>query len=320
MVSILDKNFETFIETGEIEGKIRVLADQINSEIKGKEVLFVAVLNGAFMFAADLYREIEGNTKISFVKVSSYNGMSSTGQVDELIGLNENIEGKDIVLIEDIVDSGVTIDKLVGLLKNDGAKSVKVCTLLFKPDAFKGNTAPDYIGFSIPNKFVVGLKHVSTGDLFRFHMGNDTELGQLAKSYINKGQLVPDQVTINMLKNVVVENGDAKGFIFDGFPRTNDQAVALDELLAELNTSISVMLALEVEENELKTRLLGRAKTSGRADDADPKIIANRIEVYNKETAPVKDFYQKQNKFVEIDGIGSMDEITARLTKAIDSL
>lgn len=165
-----------------------------------------------------------------------------------------------------------------------------------------------------------GLKHVSTGDLFRYHMGNDTELGQLAKSYINKGQLVPDEVTINMLKNVVLENKEAKGFIFDGFPRTNAQAQALDTLLEELNTSITVMLALEVEEEELKQRLLKRAETSGRADDADPAVIANRIQVYKNETEPVKSYYQGQNKFIGINGIGSIDDITSRLQAAIDSL
>jgi adenylate kinase len=165
-----------------------------------------------------------------------------------------------------------------------------------------------------------GLKHVSTGDLFRFHIGNNTELGQLAKSYMNQGHLVPDEVTIHMLKNIVEENKDAKGFVFDGFPRTNGQAKALDELLNSLNTSISVMLALEVEEEELKQRLLKRADVSGRADDADPKIIANRINVYRNETEPVKAFYKDQSKFIGIDGIGTIDEITSRLENAINSL
>lgn len=165
-----------------------------------------------------------------------------------------------------------------------------------------------------------GLKHLSTGDIFRYNMSNNTELGVLAKSFIEKGQLVPDEVTINMLKDQVLQNKEAKGFIFDGFPRTNAQADALDKLLSELNTEISVMLALEVEENELKERLMKRAEVSGRADDADPAIIANRIEVYRNETEPVKSFYQAQGKFVGIDGIGSIDDITARLDKAITSL
>lgn len=162
-----------------------------------------------------------------------------------------------------------------------------------------------------------GLIHLSTGDIFRANIKGETELGVLAKSYIDKGQLVPDEVTINMLKSEVLNHKDAKGFIFDGFPRTNAQATALDAFLSEQNTSISVMLSLEVEENELKERLTKRAEVSGRADDANPEVIANRIHVYNNETAPVKDFYQAQSKFVAINGIGSIDEISNRLYDAI---
>lgn len=163
-----------------------------------------------------------------------------------------------------------------------------------------------------------GLVHLSTGDIFRANIKGETELGLLAKSYMDKGQLVPDEVTINMLRSEVVKHQDPKGFIFDGFPRTNNQAQALDTFLTEQGTEISVMLALEVEENELKERLKKRAEVSGRADDADPEVIAKRIAVYNAETAPVKDFYLQQGKFVSIDGVGSIDEITGRLFTAID--
>ena len=163
------------------------------------------------------------------------------------------------------------------------------------------------------------LVHLSTGDVFRANIKGETELGKLAKSYMDAGQLVPDAVTIDMLRSEVVKHQDPKGFIFDGFPRTNAQAQALDEFLAGLNTQISLMLALEVEEQELKTRLLKRAEVSGRADDADPAVIEKRITVYNQETAPVKAFYQAQEKFVAIDGIGSIDDITQRLFAAIDT-
>jgi len=165
-----------------------------------------------------------------------------------------------------------------------------------------------------------GLVHLSTGDIFRANIKGETELGMLAKSYMDKGELVPDAVTIDMLRSEVLKNEAAKGFIFDGFPRTNAQAVALDEFLKSLNTEISLMLALEVEEEELKTRLLKRAEVSGRPDDANPEIIQNRINVYNNETKPVKDFYQSQNKFVSINGIGEIDEISNRLYQAIDQL
>ena len=117
-----------------------------------------------------------------------------------------------------------------------------------------------------------------------------------------------------------LKHSSAKGFIFDGFPRTKAQALALDEFLSSLNASISIMLSLEVEENELKTRLLKRAEISGRPDDANPEVIQNRINVYRNETAPVKSFYEEQNKFVFIDGLGSIDDISARLFQAIDDL
>ena len=163
------------------------------------------------------------------------------------------------------------------------------------------------------------LIHLSTGDVFRANIKGETELGKLAKSYMDAGKLVPDAVTIDMLRSEVVKHQDPKGFIFDGFPRTNAQAQALDDFLASLQTEISLMVALEVEEQELKTRLLKRAEVSGRADDADPAVIEKRITVYNQETAPGKAFYQAQEKFVAIDGIGSIDQITQRLFAAIDT-
>lgn len=164
-----------------------------------------------------------------------------------------------------------------------------------------------------------GLVHLSTGDIFRYHLKNETDLGKLARTYMDQGHLVPDEVTIKMLKDEVLKQTEPKGFIFDGFPRTNPQANALDSLLETLNTSITVMLGLEVEEEELKDRLRSRAISSGRADDADPEIIANRIAVYHRETAPVKDYYAAQHKYIAIDGIGTIDSITERLFSAIDS-
>ena len=164
------------------------------------------------------------------------------------------------------------------------------------------------------------LIHLSTGDVFRANLKNETPLGNLARTYMDKGQLVPDELTIEMLKAEVLKHSSPIGFIFDGFPRTNAQAIALDDLLASLNTEISIMLALEVEEEELKKRLLARAEQSGRADDADAAIIENRIAVYNNETAPVKIYYQGQNKFTSIQGIGNIDEITQRIFTALENI
>ncbi|MFM7769619.1 MAG: adenylate kinase [Bacteroidota bacterium] len=163
------------------------------------------------------------------------------------------------------------------------------------------------------------LIHLSTGDIFRKNMKNQTELGMLAKSYMDKGNLVPDSVTIDMLKSELEQYPLANGFIFDGFPRTSPQAEALDVMLEHKNQKITCMLALEVEEAELEKRLLGRAATSGRADDGDIEIVRNRIAVYNKETAPVADFYKSQNKYIAIPGIGEIDTISERLFQAIDS-
>lgn len=165
-----------------------------------------------------------------------------------------------------------------------------------------------------------GFVHLSTGDIFRANIKGQTELGTLAKSYMDKGQLVPDEVTINMLKSEADKFSNPNGFIFDGFPRTIFQAESLDEYLKSRNTAIDLMLSLEVEEEELKKRLLLRGKDSGRADDQNPDIIQNRIEVYHKDTAPAKDFYTKQNKFKPINGIGAIDDIFASLCLEIDAI
>lgn len=161
------------------------------------------------------------------------------------------------------------------------------------------------------------LVHLSTGDIFRFNIKNETELGRLAKSYIDAGNLVPDEVTINMLEKEVTQYSDAKGFIFDGFPRTVPQAEALDVFLKSKNTSIQLMLALVVEEEELIKRLLLRGKDSGRADDTDESIIRNRIQVYNEQTAVAATFYESQGKYHAINGVGSVDEIFERLSSII---
>jgi len=164
------------------------------------------------------------------------------------------------------------------------------------------------------------LVHLSTGDLFRYNIKNETALGVLAKSYMDKGQLVPDSVTISMLEDAVNKNPEAKGFIFDGFPRTNAQAAALDVFLQGQNTGITSMVALEVPEAELRSRLASRAKTSGRPDDANPAVIQNRIDVYNNETAPVKEFYETQGKYHGVNGVGSIEDIAERLVAIIDAL
>ena len=163
------------------------------------------------------------------------------------------------------------------------------------------------------------LVHLSTGDIFRANIKGKTELGTLAKSYMDKGELVPDEVTIKMLESEVNKNPNATGFIFDGFPRTTPQANALQAFLEGKNTKVDVMLALDVDEEELVKRLLLRGRDSGRADDIDENIIRNRIKVYNDQTAVVADFYSAQGRFENINGVGEIDEIFARLCTAINN-
>jgi len=163
-----------------------------------------------------------------------------------------------------------------------------------------------------------GLVHLSTGDIFRYNIKNETKLGTLAKFYIDKGELVPDKVTIEMLQSETQKYRDAKGFIFDGFPRTIAQAEALDTFLNEKNTQVDLMLSLDVAENELVKRLLLRGKDSGRADDSNEEIIRNRIQVYNDQTAVAASYYDKQNKYFPINGEGTIDTIFDQLCKVID--
>ena len=162
------------------------------------------------------------------------------------------------------------------------------------------------------------LVHLSTGDIFRANIKGGTELGKLAKSYMDKGDLVPDEVTIKMLESEVNKQKDPKGFIFDGFPRTTAQAEALDKFLSSKNISISMTLALEVDEEELTKRIILRGKESGRADDQDENIVRNRVKEYTNKTAPLKNFYKTQGKLRVVNGIGSVEDIFKKLCNEVD--
>ena len=184
--------------------------------------------------------------------------------------------------------------------------------LFGKPGAGKGTQA-DFL------KIKYNLYHISTGDLFRFNISNKTSLGNLAKTYTDNGDLVPDEVTIEMLKECVESNFKSEGFIFDGFPRTISQAKVLDEFLGEKSLSISAMISLEVDEEILIKRLIDRGKISGRIDDMNESKIRNRFREYNMKTSILQDYYKKQNKFYGISGVGTIEEINSRLTRLIDS-
>lgn len=182
------------------------------------------------------------------------------------------------------------------------------------PGSGKGTQAQNLI-----EKF--NLKQISTGDLFRYNMKNDTELGKLAKSYIDKGELVPDQVTIDMLVDELRKPTDAAGFIFDGYPRTAVQTEALEKIVKEeLNDQIDVCLSLIVEDKILVERLLKRGETSGRSDDSNEEIIQNRIKEYYTKTAEVAELYKQQGKYVEVNGVGEIDEISEKLFAEVEKI
>ena len=179
---------------------------------------------------------------------------------------------------------------------------------------------PPGAGKGTQSKFIIDkykLMHLSTGDILRAEISGNTALGTEAKKLIEKGELVPDEMVIKMVKNKIDNNTDQKGFIFDGFPRTSEQAEALDGLLGEKGTSVSVMISLEVEEDELVDRLLKRAEKEGRADD-NIDVIKNRIKVYNAVTSQVADYYSKKNRYRSVVGTGSMEEIFERICSVID--
>ncbi|MBF6607692.1 MAG: adenylate kinase [Flavobacterium sp.] len=185
--------------------------------------------------------------------------------------------------------------------------------LFGKPGAGKGTQAE-----FLKEKY--NLTHISTGDVFRYNLKNNTELGALAKTYMDRGDLVPDEVTIKMLESEVDKNPDTKGFLFDGFPRTIAQAQALDSFLAGKGWKVTATIALEANDEVLVQRLLERGKTSGRIDDQDEEKIRNRYQEYNEKTAPLTHYYDQQGKFYAVDGIGSIEEITQRLSQVIDNL
>ena len=182
------------------------------------------------------------------------------------------------------------------------------------PGSGKGTQAQNLI-----EKF--NLKQISTGDLFRYNIKNETELGQLAKSYMDKGQLVPDQVTIDMLIDEVKKPTNASGFIFDGFPRTAAQTQALETIVKNvLDTKINLCLALIVDDEILVQRSLKRGETSGRTDDANEEIIRARITEYYTKTAEVAELYKQQGKYVEVNGVGEISEIANKLYAEIEKI
>lgn len=368
MIKLHDQYFKPYLSEEQILTAVKNIAEKVAADYKNETPIFVGVLNGAFMFVSDFLKEYQHPCEVTFVKLSSYGGLTSTGIVETLLDVSEDIKGRSVIILEDIIDTGRTLQQLIHMFSDIEVKEFRVASLFYKSEIYNGEYKIDYVGLEIPNKFIVGygldykelgrnlrevyqlnqkhminlvlfgkpgagkgtqaeflkekynLEHISTGDLFRYNMKNDTDLGKLAKSFIDNGDLVPDEVTIKMLEDAVDKNPDASGFIFDGFPRTAAQAEALDKFLTSKNMKIDATIALEADDEILIERLLERGKVSGRSDDQDENKIRNRFEEYNLKTAPLKDFYEEQGKFHSINGIGAIDEITMRLGKVIEEL
>jgi hypoxanthine phosphoribosyltransferase len=155
-VTLYDKSFEIYLDEKQIHESVQSIANQLNEDYRGQKVLFISILNGSFMFTSDLMKLVDVDMEISFMKVRSYVGTESSGRVDELIGLTTSVTGKNLVILEDIVDTGITVDKIIKLLQIQNPNSIEVCAMLFKKEAFQGQQPPKYFGFEIPNKFVVG--------------------------------------------------------------------------------------------------------------------------------------------------------------------
>ena len=369
LIKLHDKTFEPYVSAEELNQIAERMASEVYQDLQESRPIFIAILNGSFMFAADFLRHYKGECEISFVKMASYEGTQSTGKIHQLIGLSTPVEGRDVVILEDIIDTGNTLEEIYRIFEDKKVNSFRVATLFFKPDAYKKDLKIDYVGKPIPNRFIVGygldfdeiarnlpqvyqlntsltmtnlvlfgkpgagkgtqaaflkdkynLVHISTGDIFRHNIKNETKLGKLAQSYMDKGDLVPDEVTIQMLQEEVEKNPNAEGFIFDGFPRTIAQAEALDAFLESKGMRIHGTLALEADDEVLIKRLVERGKVSGRTDDQDEEKIRNRFTEYNEKTAPLIAFYQAQGKYHAINGIGTIEEITTRLSETIDKI
>ena len=185
--------------------------------------------------------------------------------------------------------------------------------LFGKPGAGKGTQAE-----FLKDKY--NLTHISTGDVFRYNIKNETPLGKEAQAFINNGELVPDSLTIKMLQDEVEKNSQSRGFLFDGFPRTIAQADALDAFLQTKGWDVTATIALEADDEILVARLLERGKTSGRSDDQDEEKIRNRYQEYNEKTSPLIEYYQNQNKFYSVNGIGTVAEVTERLSTVVEEL
>ena len=370
-IRLFDKTFKLFIPNAEIEKAIDEVAAKINKDNEGCTDIpvILCVLNGSMMFTSALMKRLNFTCELVSIKLSSYAGTTTTGKVQELMGFTSDVTGRRVIVVEDIVDTGNTIVTLAEKLKEHKASEVKICTLLFKPEAYTKDVKLDYVGLSIPNAFIVGygldynevgrnfediyvldkedhrlkfyvifgppgagkgthaaamaerynLHHISTGELLRKEIAAGTELGLQAKSLIEDGRLVPDDVVIRMIGQEFKTVKGVNGFLLDGFPRTIEQARVLDDMLAKIGAELTAVVSIMIPDEVVFDRIRYRATIEGRADDASVEIIQHRIDTYHAQTEPEIAFYQEKGKYHEVSGIGTIEEVRDRIFKLVDT-
>ena len=370
-IKLHDKYFKPFISNSEMEEAIDRLADRINADFKDSDdvPVFLCVLNGAIMFTAEMMKRLNFKAELVSIKLSSYQGTASTGTVLIPIGLTAPVTDRRVIIFEDIVDTGNTIVALKEMLLSKGAREVRICTMLLKPDVYQKDAVLDYVGKEIPNAFIVGygldydelgrnlpdiyvldeqteknmkyyilfgppgagkgtqatamvekdnLHHISTGALLRKEIAAATELGLKAKSLIEAGALVPDEVVEGMIESEFKSVTGVDGFLLDGFPRTIAQAEALDAILERSGEKVTSIVSIMIPDEMIIERISHRAAIEGRADDADVSIIKNRIDTYHNQTEPLIDYYKKAGTYNEVDGVGTIDEVRDRIFRLVD--
>ena len=370
-IKLHDKYFKPFISNAEMEEAIDRLAERVNADFRDSDdvPIFLCVLNGAIMFTAAMMKRLNFKAELVSIKLSSYQGTASTGTVLIPIGLTAPVDGRRVIIFEDIVDTGNTIVALKEMLLSKGAREVRICTMLLKPEVYKKDEKLDYVGKEIPNAFIVGygldynelgrnlpdiyvldeqkdnnmkyyilfgppgagkgtqatamvekynLHHISTGALLRKEIAAGTELGLKAKSLIEAGALVPDEVVEGMIESEFKTVTGVDGFLLDGFPRTIAQAEALDAILDRNGEKVTSIVSIMIPDEMIIERISHRAAIEGRADDADVSIIKNRIDTYHNQTEPLIDYYKKAGTYNEIDGVGTIEEVRDRIFGLVD--
>ena len=370
-IKLHDKVFKPYLSCEVIEEAIDRLAEKVNADYEdsGDIPIFLCVLNGAIMFTAAMMKRLRFKAELVSIKLSSYQGTASTGTVLIPIGLTAPVKDRRVIIFEDIVDTGNTIVALKEMLLSKGAREVRICTMLLKPEVYAKDAVLDYVGMEIPNAFIVGygldydelgrnlpdiyvldepkdknmkyyilfgppgagkgtqatamvekynLHHISTGALLRKEIAAGTELGIKAKSLIEAGALVPDEVVEGMIESEFRTVTGVDGFLLDGFPRTIAQAEALDAILERNGEKVTSIVSIMIPDEMIIERISHRAAIEGRADDADVTIIKNRIDTYHNQTEPLIDFYKKAGTYNEVDGIGTIEEVRDRIFKLVD--